>query len=554
MRILLPKKSMNLHLCVAFMLMPFSILAQSFVKTDYAINGGAVAMAMADFNGDGKVDIAVGNDYMFATSTNGMAVLLNNGDHTYSAPILYLSGTMILDVSVGDMDGDGDIDMAVLVDYQDQAIVLLNNGNGVFSVSNSYVTGSNPTGISMGDFNNDGHPDVVVSNLYGQSISVFLNNGNGTLAAGVGYTSGDARQVAVGDLNNDGYLDIAVSNGSENSVSVFLNKQNGTFNAKVSYPTGNYAHYVTIGDLDGNGLNDLVVTNRADNTISTLKNTGAGVFAPHVVYNVGDYPVAPAIGDLNSDGKADIVVANNNSSNISILLNNGTGTFNAQTVSPMPYSAREAVIRDLNGDGKNDLIVISNNGNTGVVSVMINNGVLPVSLIDFTAKADGNHAKLQWQTASELNNKGFEIYRRGEDVPFVKIGEQLPATGEQSSISTYTFTDKQPLNGTNYYKLLQIDNDGETTEQGIRSLKFSIQASAIQLYPNPTDDEINVSFGDGNLTSVKLIDVNGKVLQYIKVNDAETSRKISLVNYPAGVYFVQLIGKHHMESKKVIKK
>lgn len=553
MRIPLPKKSMNLYLCVAFMLMPFSILAQSFVKTDYAINGGAVAMAMADFNGDGKVDIAVGNYHVFATSTNGVAVLLNNGDNTYGAPILYLSGTMILGVSVGDIDGDGDVDMAVVVASQDQAIILLNNGNGVFSVSGNYVTGSGPTGICTGDFNNDGRPDVVVSN-FGGSISVFTNNGNGTLTAGVGYASGEARQLAIGDLNNDGYLDIAVSNGSESSVSVFLNKQDGTFNGKVSYPTGRYAHYVAIGDLDGDGRNDLVVTNRADNTISTLKNTGAGVFAPHVVYNVGDLPMAPTIGDLNGDGKADIVVANNNSSNISVLLNNGTGTFNAQTVRPVPYGAREAVVRDLNGDGKNDMVVVSSSGEMGAVSVMINDGVLPVSLIDFTAKADGNHAKLQWKTASELNNKGFEIYRRGEDVPFVKIGEQLPATGEQSSISTYTFTDKQPLNGTNYYKLLQIDNDGETTELGMRSLKFSIQASTILLYPNPTDHEVNVLFGDENFTSVKLIDVNGKVLQQIKVNDTETSRKISLVNYPAGVYFVQLIGEDHMESKKVIKK
>ena len=179
--------------------------------------------------------------------------------------------------------------------------------------------------------------------------------------------------------------------------------------------------------------------------------------------------------------------------------------------------------------------------------------VLPVTLTDFTAKINGNYALLQWQTASEQNNKGFEILRSGDDGKFVKIGE-VQATQYAVRNTQYAFTDKTPLNGNNYYKLVQIDNDGKENELGVRELNFGLSASGIQLYPNPTSiNEVTVNLGNSAVKSVKLIDFSGKTLQVIQPRSTVTSITISLAKYPVGTYLVRIEGNNGVEVRKVVK-
>ncbi|TZF81731.1 T9SS type A sorting domain-containing protein [Pedobacter sp. BS3] len=179
---------------------------------------------------------------------------------------------------------------------------------------------------------------------------------------------------------------------------------------------------------------------------------------------------------------------------------------------------------------------------------------LPVTLVNFTAKTDGNHAKLQWQTASEQNNKGFEVYRSGDDDTFVKIGEvgsQTPSALQPSAF--YTFTDKNPLNGTNYYKLVQIDNNGKTTELGIRQVTLNLTPSTLNLHPNPTTNQVTVNWDDASVSSIKLVDVSGKILQVIQPHLSATSITISLANYPAGTYVLRIEGNMDVEIRKIVK-
>lgn len=177
---------------------------------------------------------------------------------------------------------------------------------------------------------------------------------------------------------------------------------------------------------------------------------------------------------------------------------------------------------------------------------------LPVTLTSFTATAKGNYSLLKWETASEQNNKGFEVWRSGNDGVFVKIGEVNSLTPNASTPTFYTFTDKQPLNANNYYKLVQIDNDGKENELAVRDLIFSLSAFSLQLYPNPTLNEVTVSWAGGAINSVKLIDLSGKVLQTIQ-HPASTSVIISLTNYPAGTYLVRIERNNSIETKKVTK-
>lgn len=180
--------------------------------------------------------------------------------------------------------------------------------------------------------------------------------------------------------------------------------------------------------------------------------------------------------------------------------------------------------------------------------------VLPVSLIEFTAKADGNNAKLQWKTASEVNSRQFTVYRSGDDNRFVKIGEVTSATPNAVRQTQYTFTDKAPLNGNNYYKLIQVDNDGKTNDLGVRTVTFNFQLPTFNLYPNPTTDKLTITFEQSKYNKLELINLNGKLLQQVDLNPIESNKEIYLSTYPNGVYLLKLSGNGKAESKKVIKK
>lgn len=155
---------------------------------------------------------------------------------------------------------------------------------------------------------------------------------------------------------------------------------------------------------------------------------------------------------------------------------------------------------------------------------------LPITLVSFSAKADGNYAKLQWKTANEQNNKGFEIWRKTEDKgldEFVKIGE-VPAS------NIYHFTDKNPLNGNNYYKLVQIDNDGKATELGVRTVALNLAPYILRLYPSPAREYIDI--GVGQIDKIFTVyNVQGKIL--MQQQFSQTQNRIDISSLSAGVYF-----------------
>ena len=164
---------------------------------------------------------------------------------------------------------------------------------------------------------------------------------------------------------------------------------------------------------------------------------------------------------------------------------------------------------------------------------------LPVRLVSYTAKAEGNYAKLQWQTANEQNNKGFEIWRGGDTSTgsigeFVKIGEVSALVTRNTQPITYNFTDKKPLNGNNYYKLVQIDNNGTATDLGIRTVTFNFQPLTFNLYPNPAQNQLNISIAQAG-EILKIYNIQGKKVVQQQLN--QTQNSIDITSLPAGVYF-----------------
>ncbi|MFA6609091.1 MAG: FG-GAP-like repeat-containing protein [Candidatus Paceibacterota bacterium] len=295
-------------------------------KVDYTTSGYPKSVAIGDFNGDGKADLAVAN-----ASSNSVSVLLNNGDGTFAAKVDYTTGTSPRSVAIGDLNGDGKADLAV-ANSSNSVSVFFNNGDGTFAAKVDYTAGSSPYAVAMSDLNGDGKNDLAVTNEYSNNFSIFINNGDGTFAAKVDYSVGsNAYGIAIGDLDGDNKVDLAIARTGWNMVTTFLNNGDGTFVSGSDFLNTNGVNSVVLGDLNGDGKTDLATANGNSNSVSVFLNNGDGTFAAKVDYTTGTNPFFVTSGDLNGDGKADLAVVNNyDFGKLSVFLNNATSMFYAQ--------------------------------------------------------------------------------------------------------------------------------------------------------------------------------------------------------------------------------
>ncbi|MGA8764368.1 MAG: FG-GAP-like repeat-containing protein [Candidatus Sulfotelmatobacter sp.] len=333
-------------------------------QTNYGAGNIPFSIIAGDFNGDGKTDLVVAN-----SGGNNVSVILGNGNGTFQTRIDYPSGPNPYSVKTGDFNGDGILDLAVANSNcavspcgPGTVSIVMGNGDGSFQSPVQYSTGTNtePRAVAVGSFTSSKHLDLVVANNATNTVGVFLGNGDGTFEGHVDHTVGSGPvSVAVGDFNGDGKLDIVAANFNSDTVSVLLGNGDGTFKPAVSYAVGNGPISVAVADFNGDKKLDLVVVNNTDGHVSLLLGNGDGTFRPHVDYAVGNQAESVAVGDLNGDGKLDIAVANFNSATVSVLLGNGDGTFQTATAYPTGTNPSSIVTADFDGDGKLDLALTS---------------------------------------------------------------------------------------------------------------------------------------------------------------------------------------------------
>jgi hypothetical protein len=234
-------------------------------------------IAAADLNGDGKLDLVVTDSATETTTPQTVEVFLGLGDGTFQTPSALITvGPDPEDVVLADFNGDGKLDLAVSVYVNGVIAILSGNGDGTFGAPAIFATDNGPTRLVAADLNADGKMDLVSVNEGAGSMSVLLGHGDGTFATANTLLSGsDPLDAVVGDFNGDGKLDIAVTNGFANAVVVLLGVGDGTLHAPLSVATGAYPAGVGAGDFNRDGKLDLVTANYSANTTSVLLNTTA---------------------------------------------------------------------------------------------------------------------------------------------------------------------------------------------------------------------------------------------------------------------------------------
>jgi uncharacterized membrane protein len=390
---------------------PLFLPAVTYVAGKGGLYNGTSSVAVADVNGDGKPDLLVANACINSTpdgtctADGSVGVLLGNGDGTFQAVVLYDSGGQAAQsVAVADVNGDGRLDLLVTNLFSSTVGVLLGNGDGTFRSAVTYDSGGvNPFSVAVGDVNGDGKPDLVVANSNTATVGVLLGNGNGTFQSAMIYgplTFG-ARSVAVADVNGDGKPDLVVGSGFF-TVQVLLGNGDGTFQSGASYNSGGFgALSVAIVDVSGDGKPDLVVANCAPNAsngcggtsangvVGVLLGNGDGTFQSVITYDSGGKDDASvAVADVNGDGKPDALVAHGcdasgdcGNGTVGVLLGNGDGTFESAVTynsgGLLGGGATSVAVADVNEDGKPDLLVANSCASTictnGTVGVLLNN-------------------------------------------------------------------------------------------------------------------------------------------------------------------------------------
>jgi len=333
------------------------------------------AVTSGDVNGDGKLDIITTNR---GSSGASVLVMLGNGSGAFGDPASFATGSGPYSVTLGDVNGDGRLDIVTANRSDSNVSVLLGNGNGTFQGQQTFTTGSsglNPRGVALGDVNGDGRPDIVTGNYGSSSASVLLSNGDGTFAAAsTFYTGANPRSVALGDVNGDGRLDIITANYYGNSASVLLGNGDGTFGTQASFGVGSYPQSVTVGDVNGDGNLDIIAANYGSSSknVSVLLGEGDGTFAAQATFATDGSPYSVTLGDVNGDGRLDIVTVNLSRDTTSVLLGNGDGTFAAETAFATESHPRGVALGDVNGDGRLDIITANNKSDVSSVSVLVN--------------------------------------------------------------------------------------------------------------------------------------------------------------------------------------
>jgi hypothetical protein len=332
------------------------------------------AAVIADFNGDGKPDLAVaiGNAGAPASSVD---VFLGNGDGTFTAaPAVPSTNAAAGSIVAGDFNGDGNQDLAIVLPDANQIQILLGKGDGTFTLGQNLPDSSRPFSIGSGDFNDDGIADLAVLNPSGNNIVILLGKGDGTFsqaAQSLTFTTSPV-SIAVGDFNGDGKADLAVAiegatSTDSGSVIILLGKGDGTFTPVAqTLTTSPSPTAIAVANFTGNGILDLAVASvnaplSGIGNITLFEGNGDGTFTP-LPNQLPCYTCSfITFGDLRNAGDVDLYFAG---TGVYAYLNEQNDGFYSGESIDWGSTSIFIAVGDFNGDGFADSAAVLNTLNT----------------------------------------------------------------------------------------------------------------------------------------------------------------------------------------------
>lgn len=521
-------------------------LGVQFTATPKTTGDGPRAIASGDVDGDGDRDLAIAN-----AITNDVALLQNQGNGSFVVgERLAAGGLGPSGVAMGDWNGDGRRDLAVANNYSAKVSLLRQSADGTLLAAGDVAVGTGPTAIAAGDWDGDGDLDLAVTNEFNNNVSLLRNVGGTFSSVGSVLVGNSPQFVTTTDVNRDGKLDLVVANAKSRNVSVLRNTSTTTaisFATAVNLATGTDPFFVTAADVTGDGYPDLISANLTTNDISVLQNRGNGTFFPRVDFAAGVGPTSVAAADLDRDGDLDLAVGNATSQQLSVLINAGNGTFGAPVqfgAADFPVSLPFALLaEDFNGDGNPDLAMT--NGLADSVSILLTDvrpGPHRVTLArgqEITGLNFGNRPPNSAPTAIVISNSTLveNTYTSGGAVD---VGT-LTATDADNPASDHVFSLVAGTGATDNATFQIVGNKLQVKQN--TTLNFETQASysvrvRVSDGADPFDQvfSISLSDSDGVMSDTEEAAPNGGDGNADGVPDAEQSHVASFHGPAAGQF------------------
>jgi hypothetical protein len=421
---------------------------------DYPVAQLSWSITVADFNRDGHLDLAVTNAGDEFNPGHTVSVYLGKGDGTFGSATHFQTDLMPVGIVAADFNGDGKVDLATANFVSGTVSVLLGKGDGTFASQASYPTSHpyDPQYLAAIKFGTEGSSLVSIG-LAG--MFTLVNKGNGTFRTAEGYSPGGGGNIVVADFNGDDHADVAVSAGDNTStigpgIAVLLGKGEGAFAASRAYVAVPSFVSVALGDFNGDGNLDMAAGGLDSAILGILLGNGKGGFSSPVnQYTVSDSITGIAVGDLNGDGKLDLVLTLF-AGHVQILLGNGDGSFSMAgsyslyKLSPPTFGY--IALADFNGDGALDIAVTSPGitGTPGAVSILLGNGngtfqpAVPYAIETSTAGTD----VLEGIAVGDFDGDGKRDFAVGDNVlgtlrTFLGNGDGTFRAGPQTPVQPY---------------------------------------------------------------------------------------------------------------------